>query len=1345
MNQEKSGEQFIRIAVAVFGREDRKDLLSVAQALCEQSSADLEILLPEKEESQTDFYNRVLSTARSEMLVFWNACAKLKFPNALQLMALTAATEDAQVVVGKTCLQDDDYPDYLPWGRESFLAAEAFKPSGGLCGCMFQTKFLRENGLEFEDFGCLTEVCFLRKAAATAGRVFAIGRTCVMSTERQSATQADRVECGLRADVSLLRFAKSHGIESLKSMVCADLASYERMGQIRDYLWSRRISDEATHVKGILAEISTLADRTSFLVLEDCCRPLVSVVVPAYNVEKYLPRCLNSLLVQTLRALEIIVVDDGSQDKSGLIADDFAKRNQNIHVIHQANGGLSSARNAGMDVAHGKYIAFVDGDDWVEPATYQKMSELLERNPLSEFGAFAAQVEYEYAVDENEVEGANQYYAIRSEGVHVLTPALVRRINGSACMKLFRLAFIRENGFRFPLGMNNEDEVFWTYVSARARSCVLSSARYYHCMRNCQGIMAQQSAWSEEDERLPDHLAKCAPLMLAYLRQEDRLDLLNVFFYRLCGVSDRFKSERIYRRVSRLLHEAKFVRFVEFLDNADIGYVRQRLCELANYAWYDELCEPIDKSLLPPAHPKRVIGSSSPLVSFIIPVYNAIPYLDRCIDSLRRQTLSDVEFIFVENGSVDDSRKVLEEYRAIDGRVKLVDMPNRGAGAARNVGIKAAKGRYLAFVDADDWIEQDAAEKVAGLMDRHDLEVCSFDFEMFDTKTRRLMPARWYLSNNRTAFPENKVFAYSELTAWPVYTSSCTMFYRRSFVEANHLLFPEVCFCEDGIWVYQLLPLVRRAYVIPDKLYHYRRNNPRSLVSVNAGGGANADVGRRECYRMFDALCRRYQQDDFAPCFRQFVGRMSCDVIYNLRQYAEDGSFVRENCAVLHDCLSGGALLDSQQRQTYQSVMSCALPKTSSTPQNRYQVATPNDIKLMSQIEDQRKASEKDLYIVTGQLNSKANEPIDSWTFFEWLQSNGVPSRYVIWKQHPLYAKLEAQGRLLNIIALEGDGVQNCEFLWRCREELVRAKVVIQENAALNRSIRTWLRELKMCDYVFMQHGVFCTRMTLGTARFLQTFNHVNVSSRKERDFILAQMAGDREANEKLFLEAGLPRWDLLQANENASKDLDERPIAFFMLTWRSSFSAGMERVKKSAYYHGLRNLLSEKNVRRLSEWGYRVVLAPHHHLANMIKDLDFGISVEMVDPTSISHWIRKSSICVTDFSSVSIDFVFQRKPTLYWIPDRDDLLLDPAQIDDGGKVASAVINLRTMYNVVDTPSEVMDLLKYYKERNFVLESENCKIADTSFKYKNNICRHLYEALESVSDEARNAALSTAV
>lgn len=108
--------------------------------------------------------------------------------------------------------------------------------------------------------------------------------------------------------------------------------------------------------------------------------PRISIIVPIYRVEKYLGQCVDSLLAQTLADIEVILVDDGSPDNSGAIAESYAVKDRRVRVIRQCNAGLGPARNAGMALARGEYIAFVDSDDWVRPEMFERLYETAQRN-----------------------------------------------------------------------------------------------------------------------------------------------------------------------------------------------------------------------------------------------------------------------------------------------------------------------------------------------------------------------------------------------------------------------------------------------------------------------------------------------------------------------------------------------------------------------------------------------------------------------------------------------------------------------------------------------------------------------------------------------------------------------------------------------------------------------------------------------------------------------------------------------------------------------------------------------------------------------------------------------------
>lgn len=177
--------------------------------------------------------------------------------------------------------------------------------------------------------------------------------------------------------------------------------------------------------------------------------PSLSVIVPVYKVEKYLDRCVESILSQDYKDFELILVDDGSPDNCGKMCDDWMKSDERIRVIHKENGGLSSARNAGYDVARGKYISFVDSDDSILAGMFSDMIAQLEKNNLDMISCLA-QVVYETRIKMHKSDGSllilNRLNALNY---------CIKNENVSAWGKVFTRKAVGE--VRFPVGRIYED------------------------------------------------------------------------------------------------------------------------------------------------------------------------------------------------------------------------------------------------------------------------------------------------------------------------------------------------------------------------------------------------------------------------------------------------------------------------------------------------------------------------------------------------------------------------------------------------------------------------------------------------------------------------------------------------------------------------------------------------------------------------------------------------------------------------------------------------------------------------------------------------------------------------
>lgn len=187
-------------------------------------------------------------------------------------------------------------------------------------------------------------------------------------------------------------------------------------------------------------------------------QPLLSVIVPVYNVAAYLRECLDSLLHQTYHNLEIILVDDGSTDDSPLICAEYARKDERIHLITKVNGGLSSARNAGIEVARGEYVSFLDSDDWLEPdACAILMRAFVEDGSIDIVRAEFREC-YPDRVENNIFVSEQTKTFVGVELIEALSEGI--GLNAIVCTSAYRLSMLRELGLHFLDGLYHEDEYF---------------------------------------------------------------------------------------------------------------------------------------------------------------------------------------------------------------------------------------------------------------------------------------------------------------------------------------------------------------------------------------------------------------------------------------------------------------------------------------------------------------------------------------------------------------------------------------------------------------------------------------------------------------------------------------------------------------------------------------------------------------------------------------------------------------------------------------------------------------------------------------------------------------------
>lgn len=303
--------------------------------------------------------------------------------------------------------------------------------------------------------------------------------------------------------------------------------------------------------------------------------PVLSVIVPSYHASAYLSRCLDSIIGQTLKDLEIIVVSDGSAVDFA-ICRRYAEKDERVKFLKGRETGVGGARNVGLDAASGTYIAFVDADDWIEPNTFEESLSYFS-NPDIDMVLFDTVVSNDLGY--NSRQGEEYYLSLKYNGVCRVEKDVVLRTNVSVWNKIFKSDIIKEHQIRFPENMQYEDFPFFYQYAVCSRYFYYLNSKFYHYFRHPSSAMVR--TYNHDFSCIKDHICGCVFLYeklkaarllekpetkalyfdvlrnyvriaLSYVRPEDKTEMLQ---YALCApvfpADDEFQVLR--KEIERLL------------------------------------------------------------------------------------------------------------------------------------------------------------------------------------------------------------------------------------------------------------------------------------------------------------------------------------------------------------------------------------------------------------------------------------------------------------------------------------------------------------------------------------------------------------------------------------------------------------------------------------------------------------------------------------------------------------------------------------------------------------------------------------------------------------------------
>ena len=580
--------------------------------------------------------------------------------------------------------------------------------------------------------------------------------------------------------------------------------------------------------------------------------PKVSVIIPVYNVGEYLRECLDSVINQTLKEIEIICVDDGSTDNSLDILKEYAAKDKRITVLTQPNCNAGKARNEGLAIAKGTYVGFVDSDDYISADMYQKLYTK----------AYEGQTDI--CICEFNIIDSNTKHVLNKAGitkwfaqkftrntdsnllVHSHAPIL-QITNPAPWNKIYNRHFLIKNGIKFQSIISTNDVAFTCTALCCAKIIGLIEEPLYFYRTN-----TRKSLTDTKDSNL-------------------------YCFY-----------EAIQELHNRLTKLQKFQSFQQSFINAIIGHCLYNF-DKVNNANKNTLKNLFVKELFPKYNITQenlsiiyssvykdkvkdfLTLSSTPKVSVVLPIYNASGYLRECLDSICKQTLKDIEIICVNDGSTDNSLQIIKEYAAKDIRIRYIDKPNGGYGQTMNCGMELARGEYIGIVEPDDFIKPEMYETLYNKAKQNDLDIAKANLVLFSSADPSKTIVRQYLNSEQGY---NKVGSPLELQQYMVCSfNTCSAIYKRSFLKENNIFYnetPGAAFQDTTFW-FKTHCSAEKMIVLNESFYYYRQDNPNQSIR-------NKEIGKFLIYEynIIAEWMLKHRKTSFLPTYfyRKFKGFM---------------------------------------------------------------------------------------------------------------------------------------------------------------------------------------------------------------------------------------------------------------------------------------------------------------------------------------------------------------------------------------------------------------------------------------------------------------------------------------
>lgn len=564
--------------------------------------------------------------------------------------------------------------------------------------------------------------------------------------------------------------------------------------------------------------------------------PKISIIIPVYNVEKHLESCLESVVNQSFKDIEIICVNDCSTDNSMDILKKYAEKDNRIIVIDKTqNEGTMLARKSGVSAAKGKYIIFIDADDYIKEDLCQFVNDITAKE-CADVIQFCIDIDG-YSVNNNDVEWMrNAFKPIekRLNASQILSEAFItRKCTTSLVGKIFKAELCKKVNEFLPYEKCYVGEDIFTYFifANFAESYIGINTKGYYVYRYGLGV--------ENSKTMP--ISKFEQ----YCKMSNWVEYAEKFLIK--NGSDDLKKQALEKMAVRMCEDC-----CKIYKNRISDIDKENAAILLTNNWQNiDITDKVMQSVLGTSLQKFAFQASVPVyyktaaaytdikpkVSVVIPIYNVEEYLKECLDSVIKQTLKEIEIICVNDGSPDNSLQIIEEYAQKDNRITIVSRKNGGLSAARNSGIQYARGKYIYFLDSDDFISEDTLKKLYDISEENKLDILYFGvqnyFENEDMKKYDIKEDTYY---QRKQFFDTAVkgdVLFEKFLDENMFICCVPFqFIRGEFLINSGVRFKEGILHEDELFSPQLILEAENTMVIEDKFYMRRIREDSIMTTV---------------------------------------------------------------------------------------------------------------------------------------------------------------------------------------------------------------------------------------------------------------------------------------------------------------------------------------------------------------------------------------------------------------------------------------------------------------------------------------------------------------------------------